>query len=200
MAGLKTKMKRHTAEGGATHLFATWGLAGFVALACAGLIGLEVSRIINQRWQIMEDGQRDTANLTSSLIQHAELTFRTADAVLIGAVERLEQEGDAPQIDKRLRAWLQRELAQSSQFISFAIVDQQGNQVLNTFTESAPPQNLSDRYYFIEHRDRDDNKLHIGSPIRGRTSGRWFIPVTRRFNKADGSFGGLVLAAINPQY
>ena len=200
MFGLSTMMKRHTAEGGATHLFATWGLAGFVALACVGLIGLEVFRIINQRSEVVDDTRRDTVNLTGSLIQHAELTFRTADAILIGAVERLEQEGDSPRIDERLKAWLQRELSQNSQFVSFAIIDDQGNQLVNTVTESVPSQSVRDRDYFIEHRDHDDNKLHIGSPVRGRTSGQWFIPVTRRFNRTDGSFGGLVLAALNPQY
>jgi diguanylate cyclase (GGDEF)-like protein/PAS domain S-box-containing protein len=200
MFGLGTRMKWQGAESGATHLFATWGLAGFVALACAGLIGLEVSRVISQRSQLIEDGQRDTANLTSSLIQHAELTFRTADAVLIGAVERLEQEGNSPGLHERLKAWLQRELSQSSQFVSFAIIDRQGNQLVNTVSETIPQQAVADREYFVEHRDRDDNKPHIGSAIRGRTSGQWFIPVTRRFNSKDGSFGGVVLAAINPQY
>ncbi len=199
MLGLSTRLNWRSAEG-TTHLFATWGLACFVSLACAGLIGLEVSRIINQRSEVVEDTRRDTTNLTGSLIQHAELTFRTADAVLTGAVERLEQEGDDPRIDERLRAWLQRELSQNSQFISFAIIDEQGKQLVNTITESAPPLSVRDRDYFIEHRDHDDNKLHIGSPIHGRTSGQWFIPVTRRYNKMDGSFGGVVLAAINPQY
>jgi len=56
------------------------------------VVGLEVSRVVSHRSEVIADARKDTANLTSSLIQHAELTFRTADAVLIGVVERLERE------------------------------------------------------------------------------------------------------------
>src|SRR5271167_3921668 len=79
-------------ESGSTHIFATWGIVGFIAAACAVLIGLETSRIISQRSEVLANSRKETANPTSSLIQHAELTFRTADAILIGVVERLEHE------------------------------------------------------------------------------------------------------------
>ncbi|MDP1908897.1 MAG: PAS domain S-box protein, partial [Hyphomicrobium sp.] len=43
--------------------------------------------------------------------------------------------------------------------------------------------------------------MHIGAPIRSRTrDGIWFISVSRRVNNADGSFAGVVVAAVEPQY
>ena len=80
----KTPAKSRRLESGSTHILATWGIVGFIAAACAVLIGLETSRIISQRSEALADSRKDTANLTSSLIQQAELTFRTADAILIG--------------------------------------------------------------------------------------------------------------------
>ncbi len=199
MYGSMTPARRRRFESGSTHILATWGIAGFIALACAGLIGLETSRIIAQRSRAIADGQLDTANLTRSLIQHAELTFRTADAILIGAVERLEHENSSPEAGERLRAWFLQEIRHSSEFVNFAVVD--GDGVMIASTQGVPEKaQFNDREYFIYHRSHDDDALHIGNPIHGRSAEGWLIPVTRRFNKADGSFGGVAVAAINPRY
>jgi diguanylate cyclase (GGDEF)-like protein len=190
---------RGRAEYGQTHILATWGIAGFIAIACAVLIGLATSHIVSQRSEVMADSRIDTANLTSSLIQHAELTFRTADAVLIGVVERLEHEPLDSAARQRLRAWFGQEIQHSSQFISFAIIDSEGAMVVNAHGETDQGQ-FSDREFFIYHRTHDDRELHIGNPFRGRRADGWIIPATRRFNRADGTFGGVTVAAINPQY
>jgi diguanylate cyclase (GGDEF)-like protein len=199
MYGPMTPARSRRFESGSTHILATWGIAGFIALACAGLIGLETSRIITQRSEILADGQLDTTNLTSSLMQHAELTFRTADAILIGVVERLEHENSGPEARERLKAWFLQEVRHSSQFVSFAVVDADGAMIVNTVGGKTSAQ-FNDREYFIYHRDHDDDALHIGNPIRGRSAEGWLIPVTRRFNKADGTFGGVAVATIDPRY
>jgi diguanylate cyclase (GGDEF)-like protein len=184
---------------GSSHILATWGIAGFIAATCAVLIGLETSNIIDQRFAVLAESRKETANLTSSLIQHAELTFGTADAILIGVVDRLEHESIGPETGERLKAWFIREVRRSTQFVSFAVVDSEGAMIASTYGEKAPTQ-FSDREYFIYHRTHDDNVLHIGDPIRGRSADGWLIPVTRRINHTDGTFGGVAVAAINPKY
>jgi diguanylate cyclase (GGDEF)-like protein/PAS domain S-box-containing protein len=186
-------------ERGSTHILATWGIAGFIAIACSILIGLETSHIISQRSEVLANSRKDTANLTSSLVQHAELTFRTADAVLIGVVERVEHETLDSAVRQRLRGWFAQEIQHSSQFINFMIIDSDGAMVINAVADNEHSQ-FSDRDYFIYHSTHDDRELHIGNPIRGRSVDGWLIPVTRRFNHADGTFGGVAVAAIDPQY
>ena len=66
--------------------------------------------------------------------------------------------------------------------------------------DAKAPKLFADREYFIYHRTHDDNVLHIGDPIRGRSADGWLIPVTRRINHADGTFGGVAVASINPKY
>ena len=192
-------VKNERVEHGSTHILATWGIAGFIAIACAVLIGLATSHIISQRSEVMADSRKDTANLASSLIQHAELTFRTADAVLIGVVERLEHEPLDSVARQRLRAWFAQEIQHSSQFIGFAVIDAEGAMTVNAHGETEPGQ-FSDLEFFIYHRTHDDRELHIGNPFKGRRTEGWIIPATRRFNRADGSFGGVAVAAINPKY
>ncbi len=200
MLGPKTPVsgRRPRLESGSTHLLATWGIVGFIAAACAVLIGLETSRIIAQRSEVLADSRKDTANLTSSLTQHAELTFRTADAILIGVVERLEHETLDADARRRLRAWFAQELQQSSQFVGFAIIDSSGMMVVTSTGKE--PSSFSDREYFIYHRTHDDRDLRIGAPVPARNLDGWLIPVTRRFNNADGTFGGVAVASVNPQY
>lgn len=192
-------VKNERVEHGSTHILATWGIAGFIAIACAVLIGLAASHIISQRSELMADSRKDTANLTSSLIQHAELTFGIADAILIGVVERLEHETADSTVRERLKAWFAQEIQHSSQFVNFMVIDSDGAMIVNAVSDNEHSQ-FSDRDYFIYHRTHDDRELHIGNPIRGRSVDGWLIPVTRRFNHADGTFGGITIAAINPRY
>jgi hypothetical protein len=40
----------------------------------------------------------------------------------------------------------------------------------------------------------------VGEPVISRSSGKWIIPVSRRLNKPDGSFGGVALATLDIEY
>jgi diguanylate cyclase (GGDEF)-like protein len=197
MSGVNNLLTARRAANGTTHRLATWGIAGFVALACTALIGLETSRIIAQRDDLLAGSRKDTANLTSSLIQHAELIFRSADAVLTAMVERLEHDDLNAGMRDRIRSWFGKELQISPQFVSFSAADSTGRIFISTKGEKDAPQ-LSDREYFSYHRDRDEKTIHISAPFHGRSG--WFIPVTRRINNADGTFAGVAIASIDPQY
>jgi diguanylate cyclase (GGDEF)-like protein len=198
MFGVKAWMKARRSGTGTAHVLVTRGIACFVALACTVLVGLEISRVASQHAEVIAGARMDTSNLTGSLIQHAELTFRTADAVLIGAVERLEREPMDGKARERLKAWFVREVKNSTQFAAFGVLDSNGTMIVKLLgeDETAP---FADREYFIYHRTHQDDALRIGRPVLSPSHG-WFIPVTRRFNKPDGSFGGVAVAAINPQY
>ena len=179
---------------------ATWGLLGFIAIASLSILGLATFSIVEQRSAVIADGRKDTANLALSLTQHAELTFRTADALLTGIVERLEHDGDLGPVQlERLKLWFRQEVSQNSQFLSFAVVDSAGSMIVNSAADSAQTR-FSDRDYFIYHRTHTDSALHIGRPVRGRAAIEWLIPVTRRVSRPDGSFGGVAIAAVDPGY
>jgi diguanylate cyclase (GGDEF)-like protein/PAS domain S-box-containing protein len=182
---------------------ATWAFPGFIAFVGFALLGLAISHAVTDRGMIIADAKKDTANLASSLLQHAELTVRTADALLIAVVDRLEREGLGPAELERLRGWFVKEVHQSTQFVSFAVIDSEGKMVLTSAGGGARdgvPKRVEDRDYFIYHQTHADRQFQIGAPIRGRAVGEWLIPATRRFNRADGSFGGVAIAAIDPRY
>jgi signal transduction histidine kinase/ActR/RegA family two-component response regulator len=184
---------------GAGWLSATMAIAILIVLAGAAFIGVEASRIIDQRAEVVAAAQKETSNLTSSLLQQAELTFRTADALLISAVDRLEHGSLTPEDHIRIKAWFSAEVRRSAQFVGFTVIDRNGSFLFSSAGEAGGA-NYRDREYFAYHRDHADRDLRINAPVKGRTSSHWVIPVTRRFDRPDGSFGGVVVAALNPQY
>jgi diguanylate cyclase (GGDEF)-like protein len=168
----------------------------FLVAVCGLIIALEASRILTQRDEALEDGKTDLANLAMSLTQHADQTFRGADAVLAGLVARLEtydrQDGDGV---KRMTRWFRDEIERLPQLLAYSVTDERGIIFISSWIEK-PNVDISDRDFFRIHVDNDDRAMFIGPPVFGRILGRWVIPISRRYNKADGSFGGIVSAFV----
>ena len=83
--------------------------------------------------------------------------------------------------------------------ITFIGVTNGHGDVIESMQEFAPT-NVIDREFFKVHQQTDTNRLLISEPVLGRVSGRWTITLTRRINKPDQSFGGIVAISIEPRY
>jgi two-component system sensor histidine kinase/response regulator len=64
-----------------------------VALVCVALIGMTVWNIWKAYDEQLRESTTTTRNMAGFLAQHASDTFRSADTVLLGLVERIEQDG-----------------------------------------------------------------------------------------------------------
>lgn len=170
-----------------------------IVLTCAAFIGVEALHIVQHRSFVLAHGEKENVNLANSLMQQAELTFRTADALLLATVFRLENRPFPTEERELSSALFAEQIRQSPQLATIGIVDAGGTMVASAL-ELPPETNFSDREYFIHHQAKADRAIFIASPVKGRATGNWIIPVSRRFNRPDGSFGGVVLVAIKAQY
>ena len=175
------------------------GAFGFVALVCLALFAIEGLRLWDARQATFDKGAEDTTNLARAIAQHAGDSIRTIDGTLIGLVERLETDGTAPAALERVRRLLPRQVATLPQLKALAVLDESGDSIVDSLPATQRI-NFADRDYFQYFRGHPDRRLHIGAPVRSKATNDWVIPVSRRLDRPDGSFAGVVLATVDMMY
>ncbi|WP_254067471.1 sensor domain-containing diguanylate cyclase [Burkholderia sp. L27(2015)] len=172
----------------------------FVAIVCTALIAIDSWRSWNARSIQLQEMDVATSNLANAMAQQADDTIKEADTTLVGIVERVEYEGINPASIARLHRLLATRTAELPQLNGLYVYDENGRWIADSQPALATNFNNSDREYFAFHRTHVDLGPHIGVPVISRSSGKWIIPVSRRINHADGSFGGVALATIDVDF
>ena len=168
-------------------------------LASAAVCGLVAWKSFESRSTIFTRSAIDIVNLTQSLAQHASRTIEEADILLSDIAERVENGSGELNQAPRISSYLKTRVHNVRQLRELVVLDRDGNWSMSSATEQ-PQYNNSDREYFQFHRDHPELTLRINEPIKSRATGRWTILLTRRVNQLDGSFGGVVAAAVDLAY
>jgi diguanylate cyclase (GGDEF)-like protein len=172
----------------------------FILGACALMICLEGWWAYSQRNETLKQINVSTANLSRSLTQHAEDTFEMGDLAVSGLIDALSANATSAQQLALLGEIMRNQVAVSPRLAGLFVYGSEGQWLATSAPNPPPNANNGDREYFRYHKAHDDKGLLIGKPIRSRSSGKWIITLTRRFNNPDGSFGGVVLASVNAQF
>ena len=80
------------------------------------------------------------------------------------------------------------------------VIDEHGDVVADIDAVPARKGNNADRDYFQAHKARAGLGLYIGQPVVSRLTGERMLPFSRRINKPDGTFGGVVLGSLKLSY
>ncbi|MHC5348614.1 sensor domain-containing diguanylate cyclase [Metapseudomonas furukawaii] len=174
-----------------------------IRLAVLLLLTICVSLSLATAWQIWAARQHalaevDTSNrnLAMALDTYAEGVITQSSMLLLGMAERLESDGTGPENLQRIQRLVQRQERLLDQLNGLVVLDAQGNWLMSS-TGSAPAGvNSGDRDYFIHHRDNPGTDIHIGPPIRSRSTGDWVITVSRRFEDREGHFAGVIVVTL----
>ncbi|WP_028134783.1 diguanylate cyclase [Bradyrhizobium japonicum] len=171
--------------------------AAFVALTGAAILGVSGWREWTARDAVLRGAETEMANVARSLTQHAEDSLDLLDSGVVGVVSRLEMDGTSPVTIAKLRILLEARKKALERIHSLAIIDDQGNWLTSPGTIRST---LSDDAFFRYHRLSSKREPHVGPPVKSLLDGEWVVTLSRRFNKPDGSFGGVVIATISSKY
>ncbi|MRW92588.1 diguanylate cyclase [Duganella sp. FT80W] len=172
----------------------------FVGVVCLSLVGVDVWRSLTMRDELLQEMERLGANVTRAMSQQADDTIKAADIALADIVERIETEGQGAPALRRVERQMVAQVINLPQLIGLYVYDEDGRWIVNSRGVQNQAYNNADREYFIYHRTHSGRGPHVGIPVVSRSTGKWIIPVSRRLDKPDGSFGGVVLATLDVDY
>ena len=172
----------------------------FVIVVTFSLISILAWNSWNKRITKLHEAEIATVNMAKALAQHAEDTIGGIDNILVGVIETLEHyPSNTEQLD-RLAIFMRQRVADLPLLHGLLVFDEHGKPVVTSREKQGEAVDVSDREYFIFHRDHIDSTPHLGQPIRNRHTNEWVLTISRRLEHADGSFAGVALAGIHMQY
>ncbi|MBV2181053.1 MAG: diguanylate cyclase [Castellaniella sp.] len=161
----------------------------------AGLWLAAAQRITAERGQTVAAAMRANSNLAIAFEEQTNRTLKAAEQV--AAFAREEYLAHSRTLD--LGDWIDRGVIRSHIFTIISIVDEHGA-IVGSTQHTPPSVNYSDRDFFTTQRSETRDVLYVSKPVMGRVSHEWRIPMSLRITRPDGSFGGVVVIAVEPTY
>ncbi len=155
---------------------------------------LTVERVRFEESNAATEALRQATNLAIAAEQHALSTLEDVEQTVELVAREYTQRGAPP----RLQELFDRGAITTGLYKVFVIANEHGDFVAGS--RPFAPTNVADREYFRYHKLHGTTSIVVNPPVIGRVSGDWIIPVSRRIDKPDGSFGGIVVGSIEPRY
>jgi PAS domain S-box-containing protein len=131
-----------------------------------------------------------------SLEERLKRTVIATEAILDNRASRIQEKGMAETISS-VQEWERfRTAAQGLPDAgSLWLLDNRANLLMDSTEYPSQRMNFSEREYFAPQRDKGID-LYIGPVVKGKITKKYSFTISRRINGKDGSFLGIVLAAI----
>ncbi len=138
---------------------------------------------------------RENNVLASAFEENVRRVFHTADNALLFLKLEYEKNG---RVTEAMADFVDR--AKRDPILNqIAVVDANGNLALSAVPRSKPI-NVSRNETFRVHVANASVGLFVGKPILTEVAKSWSFFLTRRIDRADGAFAGIVAVALDPAY
>lgn len=182
-----------------------------IMLVFCGIVLYQNERAYHQS---LARGEENAARLTRTLTGHAELTFLSVDLALRRAIEReyinsLFGNNLPAYMEQNFRVWL----GETPQIAALALLSADGKVEVAAHKPGYGQwreytRGLIGGTLFNHMRETDDRYVFVGlhkyraeKPAAGaQEKDQALIILSRRYNQVNGEFGGIVVAAIDPNY
>jgi diguanylate cyclase (GGDEF)-like protein/PAS domain S-box-containing protein len=172
-------------------------LAALVALAGIALIGAEASTTLADRRAAIANAWGESANLARSLADQAHEVFDTMNIILVGVRERVEADGTSPQALRRLDRLMDLNQDGLPALHRVAVIDEAGHLLASSRGGNGSQPDFARTDYFRHHEAATGRGVLFGWPMRDPQDGSWVITLSCRWDKPDGTFGGVVVTSVS---
>jgi PAS domain S-box-containing protein len=173
-------------------------LLGLAAALVTLLIGVTLGLLLHLRSLALDEAAREARNLDLVIAEQIARSLQHVDFLLRALADRLpDADGGTgrPSMADQMAALI----ANAPQLRSLSIAGPDGV-IHERANVGRVPFYIGDRSVFLAHRDNPAAGLFVSEPFVSRSDGQPMIGVSRRINGRDGSFNGVVVAAVEPSY
>ena len=151
------------------------------------------------RLRELEHARLETVSLTEMFMEQTQQYLQGADIVLQGVQERLASSyGSKIPLDSEMtHLLLATRVAGMRQLRSLSLVDAQGQVVNSSESMQAMDRAVDDEPYFQALASGKSSTYVMDKPHRNHDDGRWTVHMARALRNDDGSFRGVVVAALD---
>jgi signal transduction histidine kinase/CheY-like chemotaxis protein len=149
-----------------------------------------------QEQAALDQMRRDTTNLAIAFREQVLRTITAIDQAML--VIKTEYALDPDHF--HLPDWINHSPALSGITVQIGIIGPDGRARLSNLGPADNHVDLSDRAHFRYHLSPTAPQPYISAPVVGRVSGKQSIQITRRLERADGAFAGVLVVSLDPFY
>jgi len=170
-------------------------------VALFALLGITLGWVVlfqqieRQETEAIAAAEVSNINLAQAFNEHVLRIVRDVDLQSRILAEEVRQKGTE---GVRLEAFHRTIAADMPFVVRIGLIDAAGYLV----SSSRPVDRLfmGDREHVRALKGADSGSLFIGRPVTSRSTGVWWIPMTRRISAANGEFAGVLIFAVDPEY
>lgn len=176
----------------------SWIILG--VLAPIGMLVLSAIMLLELRQDAWDKAEQTSKNLLQVIERDIARNVEIIDLSLQGVVDNLKVPGLAGASPSLRRIALFDRAATARDMGVMLVIDENGDSIIDANADTPRRLNNADRDYFQAHKTQAGLGLHISRPLISRLLGEPVIVLSRRIDKPDGSFGGVVLASLKLSY
>jgi hypothetical protein len=172
----------------------TWISMG--VLAPIGMLLVSGLMLLDLRKDAWDKAEQTSKNLLQVIERDIAGNVEVIDLTLQAVQDNLRASG-LTQLDPAMRQLVLFDRAATARDLGVMFVLDENGDVIED-AGNVPPRkgNFADRDYFQAHKANRHLGLFIGEPVVSRLTGERMVNFSRRIDKPDGSFGGLVLGSL----
>jgi diguanylate cyclase (GGDEF)-like protein/PAS domain S-box-containing protein len=171
-------------------------IAGF-ALGNLLAIGLAAYFLHLSKAQYEQRAHVQTQNIALAIDHTVSSTVERIDQTLSTVVDELERQLEAGAIDQgRMNTFLSRHAQRLPGVDGIHVSDADGSMIIDHGSDRHEGASLGERDFFLALRNQAKPGLLMSDPVMGGAINKWQLIFTRRYNKPDGSFSGIVTVPV----